>query len=239
MTHRHHIIPKHRGGTDDPENIVEVTPTQHAMFHFCEWKLWGSYKDFCAYKMILRDVKNPEFRRARCIAFQDVMQEGAKKWRKNNSEKVRESGVRGNKFQREKLKKCNREIAQQKWEVITPNGETVIIENIAKFCLENNLQKSKMTLVSQGERKKHKGYKCRKITGNVKEYEGDFSLFEWEITTPNNEVFVVENLKTFCIENNLKEGMMYRVGRGERKQHKGHKVRKITKSVKNYLDKLE
>jgi hypothetical protein len=96
-----------------------------------------------------------------------------------------------------------------------------------------------MTLVSQGERKHHKGYKCRKISGNVKEYEGDISLFEWEITTPNNEIFIVENLRTFCIENNLKENMMYRVGRGERKHHKGYRVKKIIKSVKNYFERLE
>ena len=96
-----------------------------------------------------------------------------------------------------------------------------------------------MTLVSQGQRKHHKGYKCRKITGNVNEYDGELSLFEWEITTPNNEVFVVENLKTFCVENNLKEGMVYRVGRGERKHHKGYRVRKVVKQVKNYLERLE
>lgn len=239
MKHKHHLIPKHRGGSDDPSNLVEVTPTQHAMFHYCEWMLWGNVKDFCAYKMILGDVKNPEFRRARNEAFKDIILEGGRKWRENNPDKVKESGVKGNKSQREKLKKYNREIAQQKWEVITPNGDTIIIENIAKFCLENNLQKSKMTLVSQGERKQHKGYKCRKITGNVKEYEGDFSLFEWEVTTPNNEVFAIENLKTFCIENNLKEGMMYRVGRGERKHHKGYRVKKVVKQVKNYLERLE
>ena len=39
-THKHHIIPKYMGGTDDPENLVEVTVTQHAMFHFCNYQLW-------------------------------------------------------------------------------------------------------------------------------------------------------------------------------------------------------
>jgi hypothetical protein len=31
-THKHHIIPKYMGGPDTPENLVEVTVTQHAMF---------------------------------------------------------------------------------------------------------------------------------------------------------------------------------------------------------------
>jgi len=242
MIHKHHIIPRHRGGTDDPTNLVKVTPTQHAMFHYCEWKLWGKVQDFCAYKMILGDVNTPEFRKA---ASMRGIQEIKRKLKENPEfkqlfvENGKKSGKIGNKSQREKFKKGGRTIAEQKWKVILPNGETIIIENMSKFCLEHNLQKSKMTLVSQGERKQHKGYKCHKITGNVKEYQGEFSQFEWEITTPNNEVFVVENLKTFCVENNLKEGMMYRVGRGERKQHKGHKVRKITKRVKNHLERLE
>lgn len=239
MVHRHHIIPKHRGGSDDPSNLVEVTPTQHAMFHYCEWKLWGNYKDFCAYKMILGDVKNPEFRKARVRAFKDVIVEGGRRWRENNPDKVRERSIKANKSQREKLKKIGKEIGEQKWEVMLPSGETIIIKNMAKFCLENNLQKSKMTLVSQGERKQHKGYKCRKITGNKKEHIGEFSSFEWQITTQNNEIIVVDNLRTFCIEHNLKERMLYRVGRGERNHYKGYKVRKIVKNVKNYLERLD
>lgn len=235
MNHKHHIIPRHRGGTDDPSNLVEVTPIQHAMFHYCEWKLWGNYKDFCAYKLILGDVKNPEFRRARNIAFRDVILEGGRRWRKKYPDKLRELGIKGNEAQRKKLKLMNKEIAEQKWEITTPNGEILIIQNMAKFCLENNLQNSKMTLVSQGERKHHKGFKCRKITGNKKEYYGNLSTFEWEITTPTGEIIQTDNLKQFCIENNLKENMIYRVGRGERNHHKGYKVKKIIKKIKNYL----
>lgn len=83
MKHKHHIIPKHRGGTDDPSNLVEITPTQHAMFHFCEWKLWGDYKDFCAYKMILGDVKiqslgEQEIKHLRML-FRKVEESGEKK----------------------------------------------------------------------------------------------------------------------------------------------------------------
>jgi hypothetical protein len=39
-THKHHIIPRYMGGPDTPENLVEVTVTQHAMFHFCNYQLW-------------------------------------------------------------------------------------------------------------------------------------------------------------------------------------------------------
>jgi hypothetical protein len=49
-THKHHIIPRYMGGTDDPKNLVEVTITQHAMFHFCNYQLWGNEEDRLAWR---------------------------------------------------------------------------------------------------------------------------------------------------------------------------------------------
>jgi hypothetical protein len=51
-THKHHIIPKYMGGPDTPENIVEVTVTQHAMFHFCNYQLWGNEEDRIAWRTL-------------------------------------------------------------------------------------------------------------------------------------------------------------------------------------------
>jgi hypothetical protein len=51
-THKHHIIPRYMGGTNDPENLVEVTITQHAMFHFCNYQLWGNEEDRIAWKAL-------------------------------------------------------------------------------------------------------------------------------------------------------------------------------------------
>jgi hypothetical protein len=48
-THKHHIIPKYMGGTDIAENLVEVTVTQHAMYHFCNYQLWGNEEDKIAW----------------------------------------------------------------------------------------------------------------------------------------------------------------------------------------------
>ena len=50
MIHKHHIVPKHRGGSDEPSNIVEVSVNQHIMFHFCEYQLHGNIRDKVAYK---------------------------------------------------------------------------------------------------------------------------------------------------------------------------------------------
>ena len=50
MKHKHHLIPKHVGGTNDSTNIVEVTVIQHAMFHFANWQLWGRDHDRLAWR---------------------------------------------------------------------------------------------------------------------------------------------------------------------------------------------
>ena len=33
MKHKHHILPKHMGGSDDPSNIIELTREEHAKEH--------------------------------------------------------------------------------------------------------------------------------------------------------------------------------------------------------------
>lgn len=53
MKHKHHLLPKHLGGTDDPSNIVEgVNITRHAMFHYANWQLWKSEGDWIAYQAL-------------------------------------------------------------------------------------------------------------------------------------------------------------------------------------------
>lgn len=39
MGHMHHIVPRHRGGTNNRSNLVSLTVTQHAMWHYAEWQL--------------------------------------------------------------------------------------------------------------------------------------------------------------------------------------------------------
>lgn len=52
MKHQHHIKPKHRGGTDDKSNLIELSVTQHAMWHFAEWQLHKNRNDYLAWRAI-------------------------------------------------------------------------------------------------------------------------------------------------------------------------------------------
>ena len=48
--HKHHIIPKHMGGNDDPTNIVELTPDQHAEAHRILFEAHGKWQDYIAWQ---------------------------------------------------------------------------------------------------------------------------------------------------------------------------------------------
>lgn len=45
------------------------------------------------------------------------------------------------------------------WKLLSPDGKTLEVYNLKQFCLDNNLQQSKMSLVMNGGRTHHKGWK--------------------------------------------------------------------------------
>ena len=46
--HWHHIVPKHAGGTDDPDNLVRVTIEEHAELHLARYLEHGEWGDYIA-----------------------------------------------------------------------------------------------------------------------------------------------------------------------------------------------
>lgn len=50
VKHKHHIVPKHMGGTDDPSNLVELTVEEHAEAHRKLYEEHGRKEDLCAWK---------------------------------------------------------------------------------------------------------------------------------------------------------------------------------------------
>lgn len=60
MLHTHHIIPKHMGGTDDPDNLVELTVEEHAEAHKKLWEEHGKWEDELAWKALSGQIKMSE-----------------------------------------------------------------------------------------------------------------------------------------------------------------------------------
>lgn len=49
LKHKHHIIPKHMGGSDDPSNLVELTVEEHAEAHRVLYEQYGRLQDKLAW----------------------------------------------------------------------------------------------------------------------------------------------------------------------------------------------
>jgi hypothetical protein len=50
MKHKHHIIPKHMGGSDEEDNLIELTIEEHAEAHRKLYEEHGRWEDYLAWQ---------------------------------------------------------------------------------------------------------------------------------------------------------------------------------------------
>jgi hypothetical protein len=60
IKHKHHIIPRHAGGTDDPENLIELTISEHAEAHRLLFEEYGRWQDEVAWKALSGQIATAE-----------------------------------------------------------------------------------------------------------------------------------------------------------------------------------
>ena len=51
--HKHHIVPRHMGGTDEPSNLTELTIEEHAEAHRILYETYGKHEDYLAWQGLL------------------------------------------------------------------------------------------------------------------------------------------------------------------------------------------
>lgn len=61
--HKHHIIPKHMGGSDDAENLIELTVEAHAEAHKKLYEEHGNELDLIAYRGLSGQITMSEAKR--------------------------------------------------------------------------------------------------------------------------------------------------------------------------------
>ena len=65
--HNHHIIPRHAGGTDSPDNLVRLTVEEHIEAHRKLYEEYGRWEDKIAYQALSGIIDNEEVIRQKCI----------------------------------------------------------------------------------------------------------------------------------------------------------------------------
>lgn len=63
MKHIHHIIPKYMGGTDNPNNLVELTVEEHAEAHRLLYEQHGHWQDKIAWQALSGRIGQEEILR--------------------------------------------------------------------------------------------------------------------------------------------------------------------------------
>lgn len=66
VLHKHHIIPRHAGGTDDPDNLIFLTIEEHAEAHRLLFEQYSRQEDYLAWKGLSGLIGKDEMLRAKC-----------------------------------------------------------------------------------------------------------------------------------------------------------------------------
>jgi len=93
MKHIHHIVPKYLGGTNDPENLVELTVEEHAEAHRLLYEKHGDKRDWLAWQGLLGMIGKEEIIRE-LQSFGGKKAGGTRNWTNESFEKVRETALR-------------------------------------------------------------------------------------------------------------------------------------------------
>jgi hypothetical protein len=184
--HVHHRIPRSKGGTDAPENLYVCSPWFHQeIWHNGRYRqivvantaaVSGGLTSNALHKQRGTWNYDTEFHKRVAAIRHTVFRESEiqKVLGKRGAEKCRELGVNAcfDKSLHEKMRdpdldKDRRQKIREKnscdWEIIFPNGDIKIINNMLQFCKDNSLNPGHMTEVSKGVRKHHKKFKCKKL----------------------------------------------------------------------------
>jgi hypothetical protein len=142
--HWHHIVPRHAGGTDDPENLVRVTVEEHAELHLARYLEYGEENDWLAYNGLAKLSTKEEI-------VSQLMRSGGSKGGKSRSE----------------AKRASAQINLAKGRVEKPvmlidkDGNTFIYSSLKDAAEDKNLHRRNLSSVALGNRKTVGGYTAR------------------------------------------------------------------------------
>ena len=119
--HKHHIIPRYEGGSDFAENLVELTVTQHAMWHYAEWQRKGDWRDKLAWQGLAGLISTEE-------ATKQAQSLGSLGRKKSEEQRHRQSKTMKEKIKREGPNKTARNFgvtAKKQWENYTEEERAI------------------------------------------------------------------------------------------------------------------
>jgi len=174
ITHKHHIIPRYMGGSDDPSNLIELTVEEHANAHKLLWEQHGNWQDEVAWKALSGQVPNAEI---------NHMMNVLRNTGKNNHRFGKPSSMRGKTHTEETKEKIKNARAKQK---INHSSETkkkigdkhrgkVTPEHVKLAVIESNKRRTGI----KHKTHKNKGVKQQLISCPHCDKEGGITMYRW------------------------------------------------------------
>ena len=149
---KHHIIPKHIGGTDNPSNIVELSVEEHALAHKKLYEEHGRWQDKIAWKGLAKLIGQEEIL-IECARRGQIQQ--TKNWPK---------GSRGHWKSRGNNNQWGTDNRHAKtYEITFPTGKKKVIKCLSLFCRDNELNVKSFHKGCIERGRKHKGYSAKRI----------------------------------------------------------------------------
>jgi len=165
--HRHHVTPRHVGGTDDPENIVRLTIIEHAEAHRKLFEEYGRWQDELAWKGLSAVIGKDEI-------ISRVLKEAGKstRGRKQSIEERKRRSIAQSKEKNwnwgkttspETCSRISKSLEKFTYILFFQNGTTETTTNLKKYSREHNYNPANMCDVANGKRKHYKGIKILKF----------------------------------------------------------------------------
>ena len=131
MLHKHHIIPRYLGGTDDPSNIVKLTVEQHAEAHRLLYEQHGNWQDYVAWQGLAKLDANFD-------AAKQSMIEGGRKGAARSNLRWKDPIHRELASKKMKVVCANRGKTWQGnlYKITHPDGTTETVEGLRQWCLD-------------------------------------------------------------------------------------------------------
>lgn len=139
-----------------------------------------------------------------------------------------------------------REYCTKEYLIEKPDGNLELIENLTKYCRENNLRRSTMDVTLTGYCLSHRGYRIiprtqkeieryeetRKVIKNrilltnekKKQFILENHVKEYLVEQPDGQTKIIKNLSQYCRDNILNVAHIHETLYGKRLQHKGYKL---------------
>ena len=161
MKHKHHIIPKHIGGDDNPTNLIELSIEEHAAAHRILFDEHGRWQDYVAWQGLAKLATKEEHV---AMLLSAAGKKGAAISNSRYTPERRKKLSNSIKIIRENIDQLGEKNPNAKEYFVTyPDGTKEKVKALRFWCEVKGLNYNSFYNQCVGRGRKHKGYTVTKV----------------------------------------------------------------------------